>query len=134
MPDTRTPGGSPAQDISRKAVGILREYTGRGPTKARTVISDDTVAIVLGDTLTKGERTLVAMGEQDHVLQTRHNYQLSMRDELVGLVEEECGQTVEAFFSDNHIDPDYGVEFFLLKPQQVEDGVNSSDGHDRRTG
>jgi uncharacterized protein YbcI len=134
MPDTRTPGGSPAQDISRKAVRILREYTGRGPTKARTVISDDTVAIVLGDTLTKGERTLVAMGEEKHVLQTRHNYQLSMRDDLVQLVEEECGQTVEAFFSDNHIDPDYGVEFFLLNPRRVENDVNSSDVHAGRTG
>jgi uncharacterized protein YbcI len=134
MPDTRTPGGSPAQDISRKAVRILREYTGRGPTKARTVISDDTVAIVLGDTLTKGERTLVAMGEEKHVLQTRHNYQLSMRDDLVQLVEEECGQTVEAFFSDNHIDPDYGVEFFLLNPRRVENDVNNSDVHAGRTG
>jgi uncharacterized protein YbcI len=134
MPDTRTPGGSPAQDISRKAVQILREYTGRGPTKARTVISDDTVAIVLGDTLTKGERTLVAMGEEKHVLLTRHNYQFSMRNDLVELVEEECGQTVEAFFSDNHIDPDYGVEFFLLNPRQVENGVNSSDVHAGRTG
>jgi hypothetical protein len=57
-----------------------------------------------------------------------------MRGDLVGLVEKECGQTVEAFFSDNHIDPDYGVEFFLLKPRPVKDGVNSSVGHDRPTG
>ena len=117
MPDTGTPAGSTVEDISREAVRILRAHTGRGPTKARTVISDDTVAIVLGDTLTRGERTLIAMGEREHVLQTRRNYQRSMRGDLVKLVEEECGQTVEAFFSDNHIDPDYGVEFFLLKPR-----------------
>ena len=116
MPDTSSPGNPVAKDISRKAVQILREYTGRGPTKARTVIAEDTVAIVLGDTLTKGERTLVAMGEREHVLQTRRNYQQTMRGDLVQLVEDECGRTVEAFFSDNHIDPDYGVEFFLLKP------------------
>ena len=124
MPNTSTLGGSVAKDISRRAVQILREYTGRGPTKARTVIADDTVAIVLGDTLTKGERTLVAMGEHQHVLQTRRNYQHSMRHDLVELVEDQCGRTVEAFFSDNHIGPDYGVEFFLLEPRSAEDLVS----------
>lgn len=116
MPDTHTQNGSAAKDISRGAVQILREYTGRGPTKARTMFSKDTVAIVLGDTLTKGERSLVTMGERDHVLRTRRTYQELMRDELVQLVERLSGRTVEAFFSDNHIEPDYAVEFFLLDP------------------
>ena len=116
MPDTRTEDGSVSADISRRAVQILREYTGRGPTKARTVMSKDTVAIILADTLTKGERSLVGMGEQEHVLRTRRNYQELMRNDLVGLVEEMSGQKVHAFFSDNHIEPDYAVEFFLLTP------------------
>ena len=116
MPDTRAENGSIAADISRRAVQILREYTGRGPTKARTVISKDTVAIVLADTLTKGERSLVGMGEQEQVLQTRRSYQQLMRDDLVNLVEELSGRPVHAFFSANHIDPDYAVEFFLLTP------------------
>ena len=118
MPDTATQSrdGSVAADISRGAVQILREYTGRGPTKARTVISKDTVAIVLADTLTKGERSLVAMGEESHVLHTRRSFQELMRDDLVGLVEKFSGRTVEAFFSDNHVNPDYAVEFFLLEP------------------
>jgi uncharacterized protein YbcI len=116
MPDTRTEDGSVSADISRRAVQILREYTGRGPTKARTVMSKDTVAIILADTLTKGERSLVSMGEEEHVLRTRRNYQELMRNDLVGLVEELSGQKVHAFFSDNHIEPDYAVEFFLLTP------------------
>jgi uncharacterized protein YbcI len=116
MPETRTDDGSVSADISRRAVQILREYTGRGPTKARTVISKDTVAIVLADTLTKGERSLVGMGEQEHVLRTRRSYQELMRNDLVALVEELTEQKVHAFFSDNHIEPDYAVEFFLLTP------------------
>jgi uncharacterized protein YbcI len=116
MPTTRTDNGTVAADISRGAVQLLREYTGRGPTKARTIISKDTVAIVLADTLTKGERSLVAMGEGEHVLHTRRHLQRVMRNDLVGLVEKLSGRNVEAFFSDNHIDPDYGVEFFLLEP------------------
>ena len=115
MPDIHTEDGSVAADISRGVVQLLREYTGRGPTKARTVISEDTVAIVLGDTLTKGERSFVAKGEQQHVLQTRHLLQQLMRDDFVQLVERLSGRTVEAFFSDNNVDPDYAVEFFLLQ-------------------
>jgi uncharacterized protein YbcI len=115
MPDT-SHDGSVAAAISSGTVQLLRDYIGRGPTKARTVISDDTVAIVLGETLTKGERNLVAMGQREHVLHTRHLLQQLMRDDFVQLVERLSGRTVEAFFSDNHIDPDYAVEFFLLQP------------------
>jgi uncharacterized protein YbcI len=125
MPDLHTRDGSVAADISRGAVQLLHEYTGRGPTKARTVISKDTVAIVLGDTLTRGERSLVGMGEEAHVLHTRRNFQQLMRDDLVGLVERVSGRTVEAFFSDNNIEPDYAVEFFLLEPLA---GTESLDG------
>jgi uncharacterized protein YbcI len=125
MPDTRTEGGSVAADISRGAVHLLREHTGRGPTKARTVISGDTIAIILGDTLTKGERSFVAKGESKHVLDTRGILQQLMRDEWIQLVEGLSGRTVEAFFSDDHIDPDYAVEFFLLDPY---DSVESMDG------
>jgi uncharacterized protein YbcI len=121
MPDTGISVRPAPEDISREAVRILRDHTGRGPTKARTIIAEGTVAIVLGDTLTKGERTLVEMGEQEHVLQTRRNFQQTMRADLVRLVERQCGRTVEAFFSANHIDPDYAVEYFLLKPGPDDD-------------
>jgi uncharacterized protein YbcI len=124
MPDTRSYKGSVAADISRGAVQLLHEHTGRGPTKARTVIGKDTVAIVLGDMLTKGERSFVAKGEREHVLHTRDILQQLMRDEWVELVEGLSGCTVEAFFSDDHIDPDYALEFFLLRP--LPDGQNQA--------
>ena len=116
MPDTRTMDGEAAAEISRRAVQILREFTGRGPTKARTVITDDTVAIILADTLTKGERSLISMGEEDHVLRARRSYQQLMRSDLVAVVERQTGRRVHAFFSDNQIGPDYAVEFFVLDP------------------
>lgn len=78
--------GNVAAEISRGAVQLLREYTGRGPTRARTEISHDSVLIVLADTLSKGEHRLAANGKADHVLRTRYEFQLVMRDELVALV------------------------------------------------
>lgn len=38
--------------ISNAVVQIVRDYTGRGPTKARTTITGDSVTCVLGDNLT----------------------------------------------------------------------------------
>jgi uncharacterized protein YbcI len=116
MPATHIQDGSVARDISRGAVQLLRKYTGREPTEARTTIGKDTIAIILADPLTKGERSLVTAGRQQQVFQTRRKDQHLMRDDLVHLVEEESGCKVDAFFSDNHIDPDYAVEFFLLQP------------------
>ena len=58
------------------AVQLLHEYTGRGPTKAKTLINEDVVTVLLADTLTKGERKLVDSGRSNRVLQLRHDYQL----------------------------------------------------------
>ena len=107
---------SPSARIATSAVRVLHEYTGRGPTKARTTIDATLVTILLADTLTTGERTLVDHGHSDRVLEVRHAYQLVMRDALVGIVEQELDRKVIAFMSQNHIDPDLAVEIFVLKP------------------
>ena len=107
-------GGSKQAAISNLVVRLMSEYTGRGPTKARTHIADNVVTVVLQDTLTKGERSLVADGLQDHVLATRKAFQGTMRHDLIGGVEDILGRRVAAFFSDNHIDPDMAVEVFVL--------------------
>lgn len=54
------------------------------------------------------------------MLQTRHAYQEMMREDLTKLVEESVERKVTAFLSDNHVDPDVGVEFFLLAPQDTD--------------
>jgi uncharacterized protein YbcI len=123
----QTQRGSISAEISTAAVKLVAEYTGRGPTKAHTVINRDTVLIVLGDTLTKGERSLAQMGMSDHVLQTRRHYQTAMREDLTKEVEARTGRKVIAFMSDNHLDPDVAAEVLVLEPQ-------SQDGSERPAG
>ena len=106
--------------ISTATVQLLHEYTGRGPTKAKTLITDDVVTVMLADTLTKGERKLVDKGHSDRVLQLRHDYQLTMRDDLIALVERQLDRKVIAFMSQNHIDPDLAVEVFVLQPEGAD--------------
>jgi uncharacterized protein YbcI len=112
--DAQREAKPPAMMISTGVVQLLHEYTGRGPTKAKTLINDDVVTVVLADTLTKGESKLVESGRSDRVLQLRHDYQLAMRPELTELVERNLGRKVIAFMSHNHIDPDLAVEVFVL--------------------
>ncbi len=99
----------------------MSEYTGRGPTKARTTIGKDVVIVLLEDTLTKGERSLAADGKTDLVLTTRFAFQETMRADLVAAVQDITGRDVAAFMSANHIDPDMAVEVFVLNPKAVRD-------------
>jgi uncharacterized protein YbcI len=121
-------GLSAAGEISRRSVQLLRQYTGRGPTKARTVINHDSVLILLGDTLTTGERNLAENGKADYVVDTRHQFQHIMQDDLVQVVEEATGRKVIAFMSDNHIDPDYAAEVFVLEPSGDSDPRDGYEG------
>jgi uncharacterized protein YbcI len=121
MPDTEYQPQQPRRgevgsQISTGTVQLLREYTGRGPTQAHTIINRDSVTIILQDTLTKGERSLVAAERSEEVLRTRYAYQQLMGDDLSELVERALDRTVIAFMSANHIDPDVALEFFLIEP------------------
>lgn len=77
----------------------------------------DLVTVVLQDTLTRGERSLVADGRSQLVLDMRRAFQQTMREDLVTGVERILERRVAAFLSDNHIEPDIAVETFVLAPQ-----------------
>lgn len=116
------PVGSLPQAISNAVVGLLHDYTGRGPTQARTTIGRDTIVVTLRDSLTKAERTLAQHGQAVEVLAMRRAFQNTMRDELVSTVQTLTGRTVEAFLSDNLHEPDVAVEIFLLNPSDGDGG------------
>ena len=107
--------------ISTAIVRLLREDTGRGATKARTVYQEDVVLVLLEEVLTRAEAHLVERGQAASVLDLRATIQSSMRDEMVEVSERLTGRTVRAFMSTNHIDPDLAAEIFVLEP--LPDGM-----------
>ena len=109
-------GGELNAAISKAVVRSFSDHIGRGPTKARTSIRDDLVVCLLENGLTRAERTLVADGKEQLVLDTRRAFQDTMRANLVGAVERLTRRKVIAFMSENHIDPDVATETFLLEP------------------
>lgn len=100
--------------ISQAVVGLLREYTGRGPVSSRTTIRDNVVLVLLEQTLTKGEQSLVKQGRADKVIEIRHEFQEAMREETMAKVGEITGRQVIAMLSANHVNPDLGAEIFVL--------------------
>jgi uncharacterized protein YbcI len=82
--------------------------------------------VLLGDTLTKGERKLVETGKGERVTRLRHDYQMVMRADLVDAVERILHRKVVAFMSTNHIDPDLAVEVFVLEPIERQDKTDAS--------
>jgi uncharacterized protein YbcI len=138
--DRQPKNQSPSAKIATSVVQVVREYTGRGPTKAKATIDENMVTVLLADTLTSGERTLVESGRSNRVIQLRHDYQLVMRDDLIGIVERELDRKVIAFMSQNHIDPDLAIEVFVLDPadtvSRIRAAPRASDaaGHQTETG
>jgi uncharacterized protein YbcI len=129
MTEPERPAGSlPYLAISNAIVTLLREYTGRGPTKARTTIHDNVLVVMLEQTLTKGEQVLVAKGRADNVLILRREWQEAMREEASARIAEITGRKVLAMMSANHIDPDLGAEIFVLDgPAEHQPTVSHTD-------
>src|SRR3954447_10623321 len=105
--------------ISTEMTRLHRQYYGRGPTKAKTYILDDLVVVVLEETFTVAERTLVDRGEIDAIQQIRRRFQQQMADEFTALVEQVTGRRVRAFLSETHLGADVSAEIFLLAEERT---------------
>jgi uncharacterized protein YbcI len=118
-PDERTIGRARAQ-IATGIVRLLSEYYGKGPTKAKAYVSEDVVVVVLEETFTKAERTLVERGETEAIQQIRRRFQQAMADEFKSIVEQATGRVVKAFLSETNLEADVSVEFFLLGERRTD--------------
>ncbi|MCW3068325.1 MAG: hypothetical protein JWL67_950 [Solirubrobacterales bacterium] len=110
-------GGSASAAVSNAVVRLLREISGRGPTKARTYITGDLIAVVLQDQLTVGAQTLIRRGATAQVLAGRAVLHEAISPAMTAAVEQHSGRRVLAHLSADNIDPDIAVESFVLVPQ-----------------
>jgi uncharacterized protein YbcI len=100
--------------IANAVVRRHRRTVGRGPTEARAFYQRNVIVVMLRDTLTQEERSLVADGEQESVRRLRDALERTMRDDLVREVEGLTGSKVVAFMSATHLDPDMSAQMFVL--------------------
>jgi uncharacterized protein YbcI len=108
--------------ISNEMVRLYKEQFGRGPTQARALwTGEDAITVLLEDTLTPAERSLVRMGEHQRLRETRVYFQYASVEEFCEPVERLTGRTVRSFLSgiDTLVDG-LSVELFVLWPEGVE--------------
>jgi uncharacterized protein YbcI len=103
-----------AGEISTRLVGLLRRHTGRGPTKARTVIASDLVLVALSDCLTIAENRVVEAGQGELVARMRGVLYDGIRTEATAIVEELNDARVSAYLAVQHDDPDLAILVFYL--------------------
>jgi uncharacterized protein YbcI len=119
--DPVQPQGPPTREIADALVRLTRQATGRGPVSARVIVDGDAVVVLMHDTMTKAEQTLVDHGRTEEVLALRRAFQDVMRPAFSAEVERVTGRTVRTFMSSNHAAPDHAAEIFLLGgPLQVD--------------
>jgi uncharacterized protein YbcI len=106
--------------IGRDIVRLCSEYYGRGPTRSRTYSTGDVVVVVLEETFTPAEKTLIERGEAESILDIRRRFQRAMADDFTAIVERATGREVRSFLSETDLGNDISVELFILAPLPSE--------------
>jgi uncharacterized protein YbcI len=121
-PSTRKSHRDIVTEISDSMVSLMKEFYGRGPTRAKTYIQDDLVVCVLGGGFSRVEQTLLEGGRGQAVIQQRMEFQELMRDRFVEVITDATGRPVIGFMSGNQQQPDLMCEVFILGPSDLLDG------------
>jgi uncharacterized protein YbcI len=117
--DSARAGQARGEILASISTGLVRlhsRYYGKGPTKAKTYLVNDTVICVLRGGFTTVERTLIDEGNVDAVYQIRRSFQQAMEEHFTTVVESAMGRKVIAYMSQIHQDPDLAVEIFVMEP------------------
>jgi uncharacterized protein YbcI len=112
--------------ISDGLVALLKEFYGRGPTRAKSYYEDDLVVCVLRGGFSRVEETLLEGGRGDAVIQQRMQFQDLMRDRFEAVIERATGRAVIGFMSGNQQRPDMMCEVFILAPTDLVDDTEIS--------
>jgi uncharacterized protein YbcI len=127
--------GEVLASISTGLVRLHSRYYGKGPTKAKTYLVNDTVICMLRGGFTTVERTLIDEGNVDAVYQIRRSFQQAMEEQFTNVVQGAMDRKVIAYMSQIHQDPDLAVEIFVLEPSdQAVVGLHEHDPGDEATG
>jgi uncharacterized protein YbcI len=115
----RSAHGDVLTAISDGLVALLKEFYGRGPTRAKAYYQDDLVVCVLRGGFSRVEQTLLAGGRGTAVIQQRMEFQEFMRERFEAVIEQATRRKVIGFMSGNQQHPDMMCEVFILAPTDL---------------
>jgi uncharacterized protein YbcI len=105
--------------VASAMVAMTKEFAGKGPSKCKAYwAGQDMLLVMLGGGFTTAEQTLFESGRGDTVQEARSAYQDSMRQRLIGVMQELVGREVVAFMNASHQDPDLTAQLFIFEPHE----------------
>ncbi|MBA3745997.1 MAG: DUF2294 family protein [Solirubrobacterales bacterium] len=119
LPITESTHGDVLTAISDGMVALLKEFYGRGPTRAKSYYQDDLVVCLLRGGFSTVEKTLLEGGRGAAVIQQRMEFQDLMRDRFEAVIKTATGRDVIGFMSGNQQGPDIMCEVFILAPTDL---------------
>jgi uncharacterized protein YbcI len=126
--DVESTHGDVLTTISDGMVALLKEFYGRGPTRAKSYYEDDLVVCVLRGGFSRVEQTLLDGGRGSAVIRQRMEFQELMRDRFVEVIEGATRRRVIGFMSGNQQHPDLMCEVFILSPTDLVDQDETAAG------
>jgi len=100
--------------ISREMVRAMKQYYGRGPTRAKSYLLDDLLFVVMRGGALQSEKTLLEAGHGDTVREFRQKFENVMTERLVGTVEQLTERKVVTYQSQILFEPEVVVEIFVF--------------------
>jgi uncharacterized protein YbcI len=109
--------GAVSSQVSRQIVQLHARLYGRGPTRAKTYITQDYLLSVLEEIFTPAERTLIGAGKGEHVQTTRMAFQEAVKESFVEIVERTTSRSVRTLISQVDLETGVAIELFLFDPR-----------------
>jgi uncharacterized protein YbcI len=124
--------GEVRSQIASGFVSLHSKYYGRGPTRSKVYADGDVVVVVLEETFTPAERTLIDQGQAGGIQEIRRNFQMIMADQFKALIEQATGRRVRSFTSETDLKNDIAVEVFILAGDRTDMASFEEAGEDVR--
>jgi uncharacterized protein YbcI len=113
--------GADLAELSNAMVRLYKDLFGRGPTKAHSSYAGPNVLVTsLENSFTPAERSMVGLGENVRLEETRLFFQRASRAQFIATVEDHTGRKVRAFVSGTDSENDVSSEVFYLEPQDSD--------------
>lgn len=119
-------GDSLLATISREMVRAMKQYYGRGPTKAKSYLIDDLLFVVMRGGALQAEKTLLEAGLSDAVREFRQKFENVMAEHLTGAVEQLTERKVVTYQSQVLFEPMVIIEIFVFDQPVSRDAIEET--------
>ena len=105
----------PSEVIAEEVLGVHQSSYGTGAETVEVYIHENLVVVILDELgLSPSERTIIAGGRPDIVLNMRSAFQDEIGSTFSAIVERATGRRVSGFLSNTSLEPLFSVEIFRL--------------------